>query len=470
MPLNLDDVVAAALSEHNIRDCSVLVAVSGGKDSMVLLHILHRLSSTFHLSLHAIHINHGLRGQESDNDAAFVVARCNDLGVPVYVRDVDVHNVAQDRHNGLEAAARAARYDAFLSVCQEHSLAWVLTAHTQDDNVETVLMNLLRGTGLSGLTGIPSVRQLHKDLPSPRICRALLAASTVDVVRYADHNGIDYRHDQSNDDVGFLRNQLRHGLIPQLRREFGPNVVARIDATSHVLRDAADIVSSAVESAYASMTVSHGSEIHMNVEMVKGQSRGLRRSLIHHCLKRIGVARPDQRAVHRVEFLFDAESGSRSDILADYEAYRDRDSVVLRKRVAPFAPFFVALESDGSYVAGSQTLDVQTLPRSAVHVIPSRDVAFVDALAVRGRLVWRSWQAGDRFVPHGSQRPVSVADMLSAAKIPLSRRPFATVVEDEEGIVWLCGLRPAERVRVVSTTSTILQLHHESIIEQHIHE
>jgi len=470
MPVNLDDVVAAALSEYNIRDCAILVAVSGGKDSMVLLHILHRLSSSFHLSLHAIHVNHGLRGHASDLDADFVVAQCEDLGVPVHVRSVDVHNVPHHRHSGLEAAARAARYDAFLSVCQEHSLVWVLTAHTQDDNVETVLMNLIRGTGLLGLTGIPTVRPLRKDLSSPRICRPLLAASTVDVLRYADLNSIDYRHDQSNDDVGFLRNQLRHGLIPQLRREFGPDVISRIDSTSHVLRDAAEIVSSAVESACTSMTAIHGSEIHVNVELVKGQTRGLRRSLIHYCLKRIGVGRPDQRAVRRVESLWDAEIGSRADVHADIEAFRDRDSVVLRKRVAPFAPFFVALESDGSYVAGSQHLDLQTLPRTDVQVIPSRDVAFLDVSAVHGNLVWRSWQSGDQFVPHGSQRSVLVADLLSAAKVPLSRRPFVSVVEDDEGIVWLCGIRPAERVRVTSTTTTILQLHHESITEQHNHE
>lgn len=470
MPFNLDDVVAAALTEHDIRDCQVLVAVSGGKDSMVLLHILHRLSSTFHLSLHAIHVNHGLRGHASDLDANFVVAQCEDLGVPVYVRTVDVHNVAQHRHGGLEAAARAARYEAFLSVCQEFSLAWVLTAHTQDDNVETILMNLIRGTGLSGLTGIPTVRPLHKDHSSPRICRVLLSASTVDVLRYADHNNIDYRHDQSNDDIGFLRNQLRHGLIPQLRREFGPDVISRIDTTSHVLRDAAEIVSSALETAFGSMTTTHGSEIHVNVEKVKGQTRGLRRSLFHYCLKRLGIGRPDQRAVRRVDSLCEAEVGSRADIHADFEAFRDRDSVVLRKRVAPFAPFFVVLESDGSYVAGSQHLDVQTLPTNAVHVIPSRDIAFLDVTALRGKLVWRSWQSGDRFVPHGSQRQVSIAELLSSAKIPLSLRPFASVVEDDEGIVWLCGIRPAERVRVTSSTTTILQLQHESITEQHSYE
>ncbi len=189
---------------------TVLACVSGGADSMCLLEVLRRLSAEMGFSLCAAHFNHNLRGAESDGDEAFVREYCDTLGIPLYVGSGDVAAEAKRRSKGIEETARALRYAFFFKIAGERDIARVATAHNADDNLETVLMRISRGTGLRGLCGIPPV--------SGRLIRPLLGATRAQIEEFNRENGVPHREDSTNAADEYSRNLLRHAAVPVLRR------------------------------------------------------------------------------------------------------------------------------------------------------------------------------------------------------------------------------------------------------------
>jgi tRNA(Ile)-lysidine synthase len=210
--------LAAAWPVAAWQDVTVVVAVSGGADSVALLRAMHALRSGGAGRLVVAHCNHRLRGAESDADAAFVGKLCRRLGVACNTGIVEV----TDRGDGLEAAARASRYEFLGATGNRLGARYLATAHTADDQAETILHRILRGTGLTGLAGIPRVRPLTE---LTTLIRPLLGARRNDVLAYLARLGQDYREDSTNAQPAFTRNRLRHDLLPQLARDYNPNVV-----------------------------------------------------------------------------------------------------------------------------------------------------------------------------------------------------------------------------------------------------
>ena len=218
-PAELEQRLAAAWPEEAWRDVHVLLAVSGGADSVALLRAMITLKSRCGGvgEVFVAHLNHGLRGGNADADAAWIELLCRQLGVKCEIARADVAALADQQGDGWEAAARNARYDFLIRTAERLGARFVATAHNADDQVETVLHRILRGTGLAGLTGIPSSRALS---PSVVLVRPLLGIRRVEILSYLKSLGQEFRSDVSNEDRRFTRNQLRHDLLPQLREQF----------------------------------------------------------------------------------------------------------------------------------------------------------------------------------------------------------------------------------------------------------
>jgi tRNA(Ile)-lysidine synthase len=189
---------------------TVLLALSGGKDSVVLLHMLRKMQGYFSLQLGALHLNHGLRGEAALHDEAFCKKLCQAWNIPLHVFSVPVDQIAKDQGVGLEEAGRQERYRFLEIVAQEEGYTKVATAHTQSDHSETVLMHLIRGAGLRGLAGIPAQRE--------RIIRPLLCIPTEDVLLYARENDLAFCQDETNEDTRYLRNHIRHTILPSMKK------------------------------------------------------------------------------------------------------------------------------------------------------------------------------------------------------------------------------------------------------------
>lgn len=218
-------ILKSALERELIRDGRVLVALSGGADSVALLRGLREVGPALRLQVMAAHLNHQLRGAESDADAAWLEQTCARLQVPLIVGRAGVTAAAQAAGDGIEEAARRLRYDFLRQAAREQTCQWVAVAHTADDQAETILHHVIRGTGLAGLRGMPVTRELE---PNVTLVRPLLETSRESLRDYLRQQAQDFREDSSNADLAYTRNRLRQQVMPLLEREFNSQVTTAL--------------------------------------------------------------------------------------------------------------------------------------------------------------------------------------------------------------------------------------------------
>ena len=242
--MDLRRKVRELIEKHRLvsaGDC-VLVAVSGGPDSVALLHLLYDLREELELHLEVAHLEHGIRGAEAQEDARFVAELAEKLGLPFHLKEVNLHQIKSAAGKGnLEALARAERYRFFAAVARERKLSKIATAHTQDDQAETVLMWLLRGSGLKGLGGMPPTHPLDgngiESAGGLTVIRPLLDVSRAEIEEYLNEKHLTFRLDRSNQDPSFLRNWIRLKLIPQLKEKMDRNLPGRLAQQAELIRE-----------------------------------------------------------------------------------------------------------------------------------------------------------------------------------------------------------------------------------------
>lgn len=227
--------LSAGIVDCGLNGSRVLIGISGGADSVALLRGLHHLQQEHQLELLAAHLNHRLRGNQSNDDAAWVESLCNKLGVRLVLDSRNVAEVASQQGRGIEETARKLRYEFLTETAINEGCTHVAIAHTANDQAETILHHILRGTGIAGLTGIPATRPLSD---SVNLARPLLSAARTDVENYLAEIAQDYRTDSSNEQQTFTRNRIRHALLPLLKQDFNPQVE---QALLRLGRQAADV-------------------------------------------------------------------------------------------------------------------------------------------------------------------------------------------------------------------------------------
>ncbi|HCF51406.1 MAG TPA: tRNA lysidine(34) synthetase TilS, partial [Syntrophomonas sp.] len=209
----------------------IVVAVSGGPDSMALLHIMQELKSSWDLTLIAAHLHHGLRSQ-ADEDLDLLREQCRAWGITLEVKHLDIASLAREDKRSLEEMGRICRYDFFAEVLQRHQAQYIATAHHQEDNAESVLLHLLRGSGIQGLRGILPINN--------NIVRPMLGISKAQIMEYISKNQIPYGVDYSNNDLRFTRNRIRHELIPCLREKYNPQLINTLNQLADIVRQEDD--------------------------------------------------------------------------------------------------------------------------------------------------------------------------------------------------------------------------------------
>ena len=274
----LEHALAEAWPPDAWRDVTLLLGVSGGTDSVAMLRAMAALKTDGPGQLRVAHLNHRLRGQESADDEAFVVELCERLGIPLETGQADVSALARASRDGLEAAARKARYEFFRQTAHRLGARYVVTAHTADDQAETILHRILRGTGVAGLAGMARARPMG---PAVTLMRPFLAIRRREIVAYLAKLGQPYRHDSSNAKVQFTRNRIRHQLLPDLAEHYNPGVVDALLRLGSMAGEVQTVVD-AVVSNLADRCVSPrpSGEILINVRKLGNQPRHVLRELL----------------------------------------------------------------------------------------------------------------------------------------------------------------------------------------------
>ncbi len=377
----------------------VICAVSGGADSMALLWGMYLLKDQLGILLEAAHFNHGLRGAESDRDEAFVKDFCERFDIPLHIGSQKV--VAGPK--GLEAAAREARYAFFSKL--DGKLA---TAHTADDNAETVLMHLIRGTGLKGLGGITPVRG--------NVIRPMLNITRQEILAFLEEYAVSFVEDSTNAENDFLRNRLRHDVMPLLLRE-NPRLKQDLSSMAQTLR-------------YDEAYLREATPITNCVSVLRDLEPALQSRAIGAFLENEGVCEPSREHIRQVQHILDSPNPSaRVSLPGGVVIERNYDAILAAP--AESCPDQTVISCPGVAQFGGVLIHCKSGEMDA----PRYDCFVV---APKGKIIVRSRQSGDHMRLHGGRK--SLKKIFTDLKIPASRRPFIPVVADDEGVLGVYGI------------------------------
>jgi tRNA(Ile)-lysidine synthase len=426
---------------------TVLVAVSGGADSVALLHLLLSLAPELSLKLHVLHVDHGLR-PDSDRDAEFVRRLAARLGVPA-----DVARVTVPREGSVEAAARAERYAALDAHARRVGAQRVAVGHTADDQAETVLMRMLAGAGVRGLAGIPAVRG--------RIIRPLIEVRRADLVELLEAAGLGWVEDPSNRETRFLRNRIRHELLPLLGASYRPDVVATLDRIARLCRETVDAIERVARRELDGLAVHDDDALLLPHDALAKLPAPLAAEVLRQAAARLGGRAPLRAWAHRgLARVLASPAPRRAFRLGGVVVEVSSGRVRLAAGQRPPLP---TREVD---VPGRLELpEIGRLLQARVvsasdFVIPPRlspRVGF-DAALLPSRLTVRARRPGDRFAPFGGVGERRLKSFLIDEKIPRWERGRVPLIEADGRILWVGGLRRSGEAPVTAGTREVLEL------------
>lgn len=442
LPDNFDERVLGAMLRHAMvaPGDRVLVAVSGGQDSLALLHCLHRLRGALGMSLSAAHLHHGMRGEEADADVSFLETFCEGLGIPLSVERVSVTGLARERGISIEEAGREARREFLGEVASQGGCRRVAVGHTATDRAETVLMNILRGAGLDGLRGIRPV--------SGAIIRPLILIARDETAAYCAAHGLEPRLDRTNLDTdAYLRNRIRLRLLPLIAEQYAPGVEAALVRLADAAEAELDWTEELVDEAFAASRLEADEGIALSLERLARMSEGLVRRVLRRALREL---RGDLRgfAMCHVEALVDlvhgGETGAECHLPFEVRAQREYNRLVLLSRRPPgegAEDWEVSLPVPGGVSLPYGDMIAAALePPPADFAATAPDEAFIAAQAAGECLQVRAWRDGDRIAPLGMDGSRKLQDLFVDARVPRRERRRIPVVLNGRGqVLWVGG-------------------------------
>jgi tRNA(Ile)-lysidine synthase len=452
---------------------AVVVGVSGGPDSMALLHLLLGLNEQqgWGLKLHVAHLNHKLRRQEAEEDAAFVQAATDSLSLPCTIETRDIAGLAEKEKAGVEEFGRRERYAFFERVCLRVGSKVVAVGHHADDNAETILHRILRGTGLRGLAGIPRSRTLSPD-SEVRIIRPLLRVSAESLRKFLVDAGIAYREDRSNVCNEPMRNRLRNVLLPQIEADVNPQVRDALTRLGEQAQWLQEYLRETVQRTFETLIVSRTDQVlTLNADALSRKSRIVQTELVRLGYRSFGLGEQDLSFAHLVSAL---------DLIADPASGRQLQlpgGMTIEKR---YHQLIFSLPSDepremiaaeiAVHLPGQTLLPIRRLEIDcSLEDVTSKDIPrlrragnrleeYVDLDAVHPPLVVRKRRPGDRFYPLGAPGSKKLSDFLTDTKVDPSVRDKVAVLCDQLGPIWVIGHRIDDRVKLTALTQRVLHL------------
>ena len=462
---NLKKSLLADIRAHGLLKTgeTVLAAVSGGPDSVFLLYLLLSMKNELGIEVRAAHLNHGLRGREADADAAFVRMLAGKLGVPVTIKKLDVKAISRKKKQSIETAAREARREFLQATARKHRCGKIATGHTRDDQAETVLMHLVRGSGLAGLAGIPRVN-------GPFI-RPLLGIGRADLLAYLDRNKLAYRMDRTNQDLEFTRNRIRHRLLPVLR-EFNPRISYALAGLSQIVRSDLDLIREATLQAFKASSRADSAQISIDLSKFKRYNNGLQNHLIRYSVERLaGPGKvPDHFSASQAVRLIDrGKTGARCQLLGDIWLEKSYNQAVIvssppaGENPAPpsVAAHPVPLPVPGKIRFGRFIIKAGLVKKNSVPraELQQNERAYFDRERLPSkRISVGTRRPGETMVPFGARTAKKIKELMIDAKIPAQRRAGWPVVRSGRDVIWIPGVRRSGAAPVTAQTKTLLLL------------
>ena len=418
-----------------LKESKLLIAISGGLDSVVLTHLCHKAELNFALA----HCNFSLRGSESDNDEAFVLQLAEDLNVEIFIECFDTETYAKTHKLSIQMAARELRYDWFYELSEQLKFDYILTAHHADDNLETFLINIARGTGLDGLTGIPETNE--------QLVRPLIPFSRAEIENFAKDNQMSWQEDSSNASSKYVRNALRHNVIPKLK-EIKPEWLQNFQKTQSHLQGSKAIIEDALARIQKKVVSVENDIISFNIKKLKKLSNT--EAYLYELLKDFGFTEWND-----VYHLLEAQSGKQI-FSPTHRLLKDREYLILTETPTE--------ENHEDIVIAEATKQV-SLPLGTLFfdeadsLIEKRsDEILVDKDLLNFPLTVRKWQKGDYFYPLEMQGKKKLSKFFKDEKLSLVAKEKIWVLCSNYDIIWIINYRADNRFKVTNSTKQSLKI------------
>jgi len=467
--------VEQAIQSHDMfqSNDAVLVGVSGGPDSMALLHMLIRLAPKWRLSLGVAHLDHRLRDADSKQDAQFVAALCKKLHLPFFMQAQDVAAFKKENKFSIEMAGRHARYQFYDQTAKKGPFNKIALGHHADDNAELILMNLLRGSGPLGMAGIPPIRD-H------RFVRPLIYLRRDEILYFLRKNNIEYLIDPSNNDTRFLRNRIRHQLLPDLAEFYNPKIAEALNRFSLIARAEEDWFNSQTHSIFDDIAKISPDRVEIPIDGLSGIHVALQRRVLRKAIRHVkgDLKKITYQHIDTVYHLVQKDSDDDRADLPDYVTierknerlliFRHTDSR-LRKNSGKTAtdPLYQYLIYDPASqpqplliretgfkitwsAGGVDDLNASTIAGHAI--------AYFDMDKIIWPLMVRNFHPGDRFHPLGMKGSQKLKNFFINNKIPREKRQRIPIILNKGEIIWVVGYRMGEPAKITDKTQNILKI------------
>jgi tRNA(Ile)-lysidine synthase len=414
----------------------LLLAISGGIDSMVMLYLFHQCGYNFSVA----HCNFGLRGKESDEDEQLVKNTCKELGIQIYTKKINTSEYATTENISIQVAARNLRYNWFKELCIENGLDAVAVAHNKNDVAETMLINLCRGTGLKGLTGIKPI--------SNGIIRPLIFAERKEIEKFAIKKCIVYRNDSSNQSTKYARNRIRHNVLPEFE-QINEGIIDNLYKTSLYLDNAWQVIDNMSNNFRKEVRSDYDSEIHYSIRLLKGFA--FRQIFLVEELTGYGF--PPSMILEIEKSLF--KQSGKIFYSPNYKLIRDRDSLIITKINILELPQIYINKND-RILNSIFSVSVDLFENSDFQIPRDKNIGSFDYSKLVFPLLLRPWNEGDWFIPFGMKGRKKVSDFLIDQKVPLHQKSRIYILESNNEIIWIVGYRIDNRYRIDDSTTKII--------------
>ena len=430
------------VSDNNLfsKDDRILIALSGGVDSVVLSHLMCRANYKISLA----HCNFHLRDEESNRDEAFVRRWAKENNIPLFVKEFDTYQYMKENKLSLEMAARDLRYNWFNSLLESEGFTCLCTAHHLDDSIETFFINLLRGTGIAGLHGIK--------VKNDKIVRPLLFATREEILSYAKQNNISYVEDSTNSETKFTRNKIRHNLFPVLR-EINPNFEFALKKDIEYLNDTEFIFRREIEKTKKEIIETEQEVIKINISKLKQLNP--MKIYLYEILSEYGF---NETNINDILSCLDEISGKQF-FSKTHRLVKDRHYIFIDVIKNNTTNDLFLIDNCQSSLIHPLKMQIELLrDLKFINISKDKNIAMLDADLLKFPLILRKWRQGDSFVPFGMKKEKKLSDYFTSNKYSLLDKENQWILCSEEKIVWLVSERIDDRFRISNKTKNILKI------------
>ncbi len=428
----------------------VLIALSGGPDSVFLLHFFNKFKSKYKIVLGAVHINHLLRGNDSDRDEIFCKAICNELDIPIYTVKANVKLYAKRNKHSLEIAGRNIRYDFFEKILSTKKYSKIATAHNADDNAETVLLNLIKGTGINGIAGIPVKRD--------KIIRPILCLSKKEILEYLEDNKFEYRIDESNLSNEYERNFLRNNVIPLIQKNLNPSFTENILNSSLNFQRLNLFLEKMMVQLKSGIDIKKNKYLALPVKHFEIVDEFLISQLLKTLIDKNFNLQSNSDDLKKIFLIKNKQAGKSEELSNNLLVLKERDKIIITKKKPGKKNADKSIQIGKSVKVNDKNLSINQVIKSKVKIGKSKNIEFISGDNINDVFTIRTWQNGDKFYPIGMKGTKKLSDYLNEIKIDSFQKKNQLVLINNGKIVWIIGHRLDDRFKITSQTKRILKL------------